>query len=307
MNAKDKHGTIALPQPTCRLCGRVGVVLYDQLRDRLCGSPGTWTLKRCPGKDCGLAWLDPQPGPADLQAAYRDYFTHKAEPDAPSPAQQLYRRLLQLTPIGRERHRLEWMYLDQTTPGRLLEIGCGNGQRLARFREAGWDVTGQEVDPTAAALAREKFGLKVHLEALEKLTGSYDMIVMNHVIEHVPDPAVVLRECHRLMRSGGGLVLTTPNIASYGHRRFGADWRGLDPPRHLHLFSKTTLRTLAERAGFLSPTITTTSARVVGTALASQRTGPFCTMRAVCFQVWAASRQPFAPDDGDECVLQASK
>jgi 2-polyprenyl-3-methyl-5-hydroxy-6-metoxy-1,4-benzoquinol methylase len=291
------------PSPNCYLCGRAGMLLHDNLHDRLCGSPGIWTLKQCPASDCGLVWLDPAPTPDELREAYQDYYTHTDEADSASLAQHLYRQILQLTPIGIARTRLALMLLDKEPPGRLLEVGCGNGKRLAAFRDRGWIVEGQEIDPKAAHFARENFQLTIHLDPIENLAGTYDAVIMNHVIEHIPDPILILKECRRLLHGGGVLVLTTPNVTSYGHRRFGAAWRGLEPPRHLHLFSPATIRQMAQQSGFLQFTVTTTSARAAGFALGSQ----LSVLRALWFQFIATARLPRHPDDGEECILRASK
>ncbi|MBN2408840.1 MAG: class I SAM-dependent methyltransferase, partial [Candidatus Aminicenantes bacterium] len=81
---------------------------------------------------------------------------------------------------------------------------------------------------------------------------SFQAIVMNHVIEHVPDPSGVLRKCRRLLAPGGRMVIVTPNPAGLGHRLFKKSWANLDPPRHPHLFSPKALRAAAEEAGFES-------------------------------------------------------
>jgi SAM-dependent methyltransferase len=100
------------------------------------------------------------------------------------------------------------MWLPWRPLGKLLEIGCGNGDRLALFRDLGWTVTGVEPDAGAARLASAR-GLDVlsgELSSLEFPAGSFDAILMSHVIEHVPDPQESIRECHRLLRPGGVLA-----------------------------------------------------------------------------------------------------
>jgi SAM-dependent methyltransferase len=81
---------------------------------------------------------------------------------------------------------------------------------------------------------------------------SFDAVTLNQVIEHVHDPVSLIRECLRILKPGGKLVLATPNIESFGHQIFGRNWSHLDSPRHLMLFSMKTLRECAVRAGFLS-------------------------------------------------------
>ena len=75
---------------------------------------------------------------------------------------------------------------------------------------------------------------------------------MNNVIEQLPDTPRVLARCRDLLRSGGRLVVVTPNISSQCHDIFGACWRGLEVPRHLHLFTAASLRGIAKAAAFSS-------------------------------------------------------
>jgi SAM-dependent methyltransferase len=104
------------------------------------------------------------------------------------------------------------------------------------------------------------------------------------VIEHLRDPAEALAECRRLLRPGGRLALATPNAASRGSRRFGARWRGFEPPRHLQVYEPRSLRTLCERAGFAVTELATPAPAAVPIWLASQRTsGVLATGRATLF------------------------
>jgi predicted SAM-dependent methyltransferase len=73
---------------------------------------------------------------------------------------------------------------------------------------------------------------------------------MNHVIEHFHDPIDALRISHRLLKPGGILWIATPNLASLGHAVFRRDWIGLDPPRHLVLFTRSALARALAATGF---------------------------------------------------------
>ncbi len=268
----EKDTIASVPVPACYLCGSGGAGLYEGMPDRLFGSPGKWNLKRCHNPGCGLVWLDPMPSKEDIGKAYRNYFTHQDSPsgtprgmDRPSLLLvKVFKPLLKLflhsTGLRRRekewRKRAEYAYLDDTVSGgRLLDVGCGKGDLLDRMRRRGWAVEGTDVDATALEYARAKHGLTVRLGTLDDLrfpAGSFDAITMNHVIEHVYEPVSLLWECRRILKSGGRLVVVTPNLDSLGHRRFGENWFPLDPPRHLHLFTKSTLAECARRAEFQS-------------------------------------------------------
>jgi len=120
------------------------------------------------------------------------------------------------------------------------------------MRLLGWNVEGIEPDLVAVASARAA-GLSVSegtLSTVEYPANHFDAITMSHVIEHLHDPLAALRECNRILRRGGVLWVATPNLGSYGHKLFGKDWRGLEPPRHLVLFTLDSLKTGLKETGF---------------------------------------------------------
>ena len=122
------------------------------------------------------------------------------------------------------------------------------------MRSAGWDVEGLEADPVAVTAARSS-GLDVALGTLENgphRPASFDAITLSHVVEHLHDPVSSLRACSRLLRRDGVLWLATPNLDSPGHRRFGENWFGLDPPRHLVLFGVAAIDHALTQAGFMA-------------------------------------------------------
>ena len=142
----------------------------------------------------------------------------------------------------------------------LLEVGCGNGKLLERMQNFGWQVTGTDFDDHAVAAARTR-NLDVRagpLAAQQFAQGSFDAIVLKHVIEHVPEPVAELTLCASLLKPGGKLVLLTPNFAGRGHERWQQHWRGLEPPRHLQLFTPAALRAAIEQSGLTVLTLSTT-------------------------------------------------
>lgn len=259
------------PSPRCIACGHEGVELYRALRDDLYGAPGTWRMVRCPHPDCGLLWLDPKPLAADLIKAYANYHTHGKRArtarelglSALNATCKLVSRFVDLTNgLARERRGLRMMFVGDMVPGKLLEVGSGSGRFLHRMHKAGWQVQGTDFDPAVAERVRRRYGLPVDSGDLRDLhypVGTFDAVVLSQVLEHVHDPLALLKECVRVLRDGGRLALTTPNAAGLPHRHYGRSWRGLEPPRHLQLFTPRALERCAGASGLRDVSVRTLS------------------------------------------------
>jgi SAM-dependent methyltransferase len=253
--------------------------LYENLRDDLFSAPGTWALKKCPANDCGLLWLDPMPVAEDLFLAYQEYYTH-GDPSKSflhGLGKRAYAFLtdgfLSIAGIPAERKRAELMFLDDRTPGTLLDVGCGHGTFLGAMAKRGWKVSGVDFDPAAIEAARRVHGLDVHVGTVDTIVArgmSFDVVTASHVVEHVPDPVQFLAQCRRLLRPGGCVILKTPNADSLGARLYGRAWRGLEPPRHLHIFTTGALEACARQAGFTGGYCFTSSVGADGILAASR-------------------------------------
>jgi len=336
------------PVENCRLCGGAGRFLYQNMGDRSFAAPGLWNLRKCQNEQCGLVWLDPLPIEEDIGKAYEGYYTHHQPEPGPSVVRNMvwgiwlsylgtrfgykegvgprWRRLFAplalLHPGGRAELDSAAMYLPALqAPSRLLDVGCGSGVMLARMQSLGWQVEGVEVDPGAVEAARSR-GVPVRLGTLEQQgypENLFDAVHSAHVIEHVHEPMRLLSECCRVLKPGGTLVNLTPNVEGWGHRRYGAAWLNLDPPRHLTLFSTTTLKRAAEQSGFTVRRLDTTirSAWVYGALTESiRRTGrgeigelgkPQALLRGIIYQLRERAALWSDPQAGDELRLIATK
>lgn len=136
---------------------------------------------------------------------------------------------------------------------RVLDVGCSAGAFLAAARRQGWDAIGAEVSESCAASGREREGLDIRSGALRVAAfegGSFDVVRMNNVLEHLPDPLGDLKEAARILRPGGLLRLSTINAGSLAAKLSGPDWRYYAPLCHVYAFTPGTLREMLSRAGF---------------------------------------------------------
>ncbi|CDW92336.1 conserved hypothetical protein [Thiomonas sp. CB2] len=284
MNQRQDWPTDGLESvPACPVCGSTSrALLYEELTDIVFGTaPGRWTLYRC--IQCEAAYLDPRPTPSSIGLAYAHYYTHTTEdspegrPKSPlvrllhgwvndhfnarygltrTPASWGGRWLIPLVPFFFAKSRAKMRHLTPPLPGggRLLDVGFGNGSFLKIASEMGWRAEGIDFDAKAVEVARAR-DLNVSCTSVSELAArpcneSYDVITLSHVIEHVHDPIALLHDLYRLLKPGGRLWLETPNINSLGAVRFKKYWRGLEVPRHLVLFSPSSLQTSLMNAGF---------------------------------------------------------
>lgn len=271
----DKLETVKV----CPVCGGDRQENQESgLVDWLSNPPtGLWVMVAC--QDCKVAYLSPRPMRDSIGEAYAHYYTHSSDKD-----DLVHSRLRQLKDFFADKyyaaanrsggfldnfvHILIRMiipfstYLDAKSrhifklarkPGKLLDVGCGNGEFLRFARKYGWNVVGIDFDENAVSEAGLD-GLDVRVGSMEVITGGekFDFISLSHVIEHVYDPAEFIRSCYSLLNDGGTLWLETPNIESLGHSIYKSNWRGFEPPRHLILFNQAALSELCLESGFAS-------------------------------------------------------
>lgn len=135
----------------------------------------------------------------------------------------------------------------------LLEVGCGAGFFLKAAERAGWNTEGLEVSEAAVTFAQEQLNLRVQCAVLEETSfaeNSFDVVTMFDTIEHLFDPMHILRLVHRILRPGGALFISTPNINALSHYALGKPWAVLSPAEHLYYFSPKTLNHMLQKTEY---------------------------------------------------------
>ena len=208
-------------------------------------STSDYRVVRC--DDCGLVFLNPQPSDNELARIYgADYFLGSDSEAGRQTVSEIKQATagLYLSEIRR--------YQGAET-GRLLEIGCGDGDFLVTAETAGWQVTGIEVAAAACEKARQRLRLgEVHCGELQSMNlpaEQFDLCVISDVIGHVRSPLDFLREIHRVLKPGGILFIATPDIGSWSARLMRQKWMEFKA-EHLIYFNRQNLQTTLFKSGF---------------------------------------------------------
>jgi SAM-dependent methyltransferase len=203
------------------------------VRDYVTGEE--FQLLQC--RSCGFALTDPVPLSMDryYPPRYRRF-----NPLAAFVLRRLYLRRVD-----------DWLARLPTT-GLALELGSGTGWMLRALRERGWLAVGSERTVAVAVAARDAAGVPMFVGDLDAIRDEplLDLVVMFHVLEHLPDPVTELRAIARRVKPGGTLILGVPNIASWQARVLGSQWMHLDVPRHLVHFSSDAIERALRASGF---------------------------------------------------------
>ena len=202
---------------------------------------------------CGHVFTNPQPSWDELSPFYGSDYRVFVRPQLDSAA--LDRLIAKRSFNGRFNH------LKVVPGGRFLDVGCGLGDMVAAMARLGMEAEGVEPSAIAAQKARES-GLKIFSGVLEEAnyeSASFDSICMFHVLEHTHDPVGLLRECRRILKPTGELIVGVPNYNSLMFARLGSDWIGLHQPQHLQHFRPDSIRLAADRAGLRIAAIETES------------------------------------------------
>jgi 2-polyprenyl-3-methyl-5-hydroxy-6-metoxy-1,4-benzoquinol methylase len=247
----------AMAYVNCNLCGADDFrVVFPK------GYAQLHRIVRC--NRCNLMYANPQ----ELIDAEK----YSAEAELPSASDAAFQQYLRKQHVQMPDNLRALRKLNSFLPqrGKLLEIGSYMGLFANEIRAAGWNVTCLEPFVGAVKYSRQTYNLEVIEGVLPQRSladGSFDAVVMLHVIEHMPDPGANLAEIRRLLKPGGMLVVETPRFDSLMFKILGRRERSISITNgHIYFFTVPTLTKLLEKHG-LEPV----SVDLVGRTLTADR------------------------------------
>jgi 2-polyprenyl-3-methyl-5-hydroxy-6-metoxy-1,4-benzoquinol methylase len=215
----------------------------EEVACNLCGGTATAPFTRKDGFDvvrctsCDLVYVNPRARVAELTEQYNTGESSRIEyyRDAEVADRRTFAGILAVAA------RLS------PSRGTLLDVGPCAGTLLVQAREAGFAVQGIEINAGAARMCREELGLDVRAGVLEPATyppDTFDVVSMGDVIEHVPDPVATLRTVASILKPGGHVIISTPNVDSAAAR-----FLQVKPEEHIYYFSARTMKASLAKAG----------------------------------------------------------
>lgn len=217
----------------------------DSERSRYAFSRPEFQVQSCP--DCGFMFVNPQPSEETLKKIYSaDYFLGGQTPEAKESRRAMKRATAQL-------YLKDFLAYHGSSRGRLLEIGCGEGDFLLLAQEAGFEVAGLEFSPSSLEEANRRLGAeRVKLGGLEQMAGEegrFDACVLFDAIEHVRQPVAELKKIHALLKPEGTLFIVTPSLESFSAKLLKQNWMEFKT-EHLHYFDTQTIQNVLAKSGF---------------------------------------------------------
>lgn len=198
-------------------------------------------------ENCGFRFTNPRVDSSEILKYYesKEYISHNA------PSKDLVTimyRLVRTFSIKKKFLLVKRYYTGKT----LLDIGCGTGEFLAYCSNHGFTATGVEPNENARKFAIDSLHQDVKPESFfnEVNVGSFDIITLWHVLEHIHDLNDRLEKISTLLKPSGTLVIALPNSHSWDAVHYEKFWAAYDLPRHLYHFSPDTLKALAVKHGF---------------------------------------------------------
>jgi 2-polyprenyl-3-methyl-5-hydroxy-6-metoxy-1,4-benzoquinol methylase len=200
--------------------------------------PGKERGRHVKCKNCHLIYVNPM----EKVSKTNEYYFKAKNTHAPTIRESYLR-------TAKSQVRLIQKYASGTN---LLDIGCAQGFFLFSASKAGYTTKGIEISQDAAEYARMEFGLDVEAKPFEELRfadNHFDVVTLWQVLEHVPYPIMILEEVHRILKPGGLLVVSTPNIEGIPAKILRKRWWDIKR-LHINQFTTKTLTDILQNGGF---------------------------------------------------------
>jgi len=231
----------------CEICSNSMFTSKFKGKDKLLGIPGEFNLVKC--NYCGVKFLNPQPTYKELSKHYNNkkyYSLKNINPDSFKTSLKISLYKLYFTQNKNYFCRIIFSPIKFMLRSaiikknkKLLDIGCGSGQFLYEMKELGLDVHGVEpgeFDETERLNIKKGDLIKVRYP-----DNYFDIITMNHVLEHLNNPIETIKEIKRILKPGGAFIVGVPNTSSLANKIFRKNWLAYDVPRHLFNYSNKLL------------------------------------------------------------------
>lgn len=245
MSEKKISDEIVMESAACPNGCNVGDKIILRGRDTLHSIGGDYFVVKCLA--CGLMRTDPRPDFNSIGKFYpENYAPYKNLSFKKSKKTGILKTIVDFI------FRFNDNLLPLSPPGKLLEVGCASGVYLNDRLLDGWQVEGVEFSESAVNVAREH-GMRVHhgqIKDIQLENAPYDIVVAQMVLEHLYNPVAELKEWRKLIKPGGKLVISVPNINSLDFYLFKQYWYGLQLPTHLFHFTPQTLTNVLLNSGW---------------------------------------------------------
>jgi len=234
---------------SCYVCGTINSGFFSVAHDRFDIHPGREYEIRC-CNSCGLGWTLPEIPAEELHLYYPPSYLGET------------RKLLAEVESGRWHGTASWRMEDEKArllsrycrEGAILDVGCGEGKFLWALDPSRWRRVGIEFSHETVAVVRGRIQgvdlIEGTLESAALPERSFDVVTFWHVLEHLKEPRIGLLKAASLLKPGGLVVVSLPNLASHQARWFRSSWFAFgDVPRHVFHFTPKSLALLLEQAG----------------------------------------------------------
>ena len=193
-------------------------------------------------QDLDLLITSPQPSPENLGRYYEsnDYISHT------DSKRSLFEKAYHFVKGIALNNKLNLINNCSSSKGNLLDIGAGTGDFLFTAKQNGWETIGVEPSEKAKGNAIGK-GIKFSDSTQDLESHSFDVITMWHVLEHIPNLEIQIKELKRLVKPNGTIIIAVPNFKSYDANYYGKFWAAFDVPIHFWHFSKKAIQLLFQK------------------------------------------------------------